>query len=95
MELNIEAVLIEALARKVAEAITPILTEQVVEAVGRLDGPPLLSVEEAGRYLARSKRAVEAMIFDGKLPVVRDGRSVRLSRKALDAWIEDHTEQSY
>jgi excisionase family DNA binding protein len=49
---------------------------------------PLLTVEEAAKYLGRSARAVRHLIATGSLPVVREGRSIRLDRRELDRWIE-------
>jgi len=50
----------------------------------------LLNVAEAAVYLGRSKSAVQNMIYDRELPVVRNGRRVHLLRKDLDSWIEKH-----
>ena len=52
--------------------------------------PELLTVEEAGVYLGRTKCAVEHLIHDKELPVVRR-KGVRLRRSDLDAWIEKYT----
>lgn len=45
-----------------------------------------LNVPEVLR-IARS-RAYE-LVADGEIPVVKIGRSVRVSRKELDRWLED------
>lgn len=84
---TLEGILADALASRVVAAVEAQLAEQPVKIQ-----PALLTVEQAGEYLARSTRAVEAMIQESKLRVVRDGRTVRLARKDLDAWIENHTE---
>jgi excisionase family DNA binding protein len=52
--------------------------------------PRLLTAKEAGEYIGRSPQAVRHMIFQQELPVIRQGRNVRLDRKDLDAWIENH-----
>jgi excisionase family DNA binding protein len=49
---------------------------------------PLLTVEEAAKYLGRTARAVRHLIATGSLPVVREGRSIRLDRRELDRSIE-------
>jgi len=50
--------------------------------------PVLLSVKDAGVYIGRSEQAVQHLIFEKELPVVRVGRRVHLDRRDLDAWIE-------
>ncbi len=53
--------------------------------------PRLLSVEDAGVYLGRTKEAVQYMIANGNLPVVRDGRRVFLDIEELHRWIETNS----
>lgn len=50
--------------------------------------PALLTVEEAGTYLGRTAFAVQHLIAERVLPVVRVGRRVHLHRADLDRWIE-------
>jgi len=50
--------------------------------------PALLTVKEAAVYIGRSEQAVQHLIFQKELPVVRVGRRVHLDRRDLDAWIE-------
>lgn len=50
--------------------------------------PMLLNVKEAAVYIGRSEQAVQHLIFQKDLPVVRIGRRVHLDRRDLDAWIE-------
>jgi excisionase family DNA binding protein len=50
--------------------------------------PALFTVKEAAVYLGRSEQAVQHLIFQKELPVVRVGRRVHLDRRDLDAWIE-------
>lgn len=50
----------------------------------------LFNVSEAALYIGRSKSAVQNMIYDRELPVVRNGRRVHLLKKDLDDWIEKH-----
>jgi excisionase family DNA binding protein len=52
----------------------------------------LLRAEEAGIVLGISRSKVFEMLRRGELPVVRLGRSVRIPRKPLAAWIEARTE---
>jgi excisionase family DNA binding protein len=48
----------------------------------------LLSVDEAARYLSRSKLEVYNMVANGELPAVRHGRRTMLDIRDLDHWIE-------
>lgn len=50
--------------------------------------PVLLNVKDAGVYLGRTEQAVQHLVFQKELPVVRVGRRVHLDRRDLDAWIE-------
>lgn len=52
--------------------------------------PALFTVKEAAIYLGRSEQAVQHLIFQKELPVVRVGRRVHLDRRDLDAWIENN-----
>jgi excisionase family DNA binding protein len=61
---------------------------RVVELLKSGDEPRMLTVMEASRYISRSERSVRQMITDGVLPVMREGRAVRLDRAALDRWID-------
>ena len=51
--------------------------------------PSLLRAEEVARMLNISRSKVFALMASGEIPgVVRIGRSVRVSRLALERWIE-------
>ena len=83
-----------------SEQFLSLIAERIADEVanrltGKLEQPHgvervLLNVAEAAVYLGRSKSAVQNMIYDRELPVVRNGRRVHLARKDLDAWIEKH-----
>ena len=49
----------------------------------------LLTAAQAGEYLGRSEAAVRQMIFKKQIPVVRDGRNVRIDVRDLDDRIDD------
>jgi excisionase family DNA binding protein len=49
----------------------------------------LLTAKEAGEYLGRSEHAIRQLIHKHQIPVVRDGRNVRLDLRDLDARIDD------
>jgi excisionase family DNA binding protein len=77
--------LVQAIAEKVMAKIRPELSGGAPSS--RVQ-PALFSVKEAAVYLGRSEQAVQHLIFQRDLPVVRVGRRVHLDRRGLDAWIE-------
>lgn len=79
--------LVIAIAAEVVRQIEPrikAITPHVIQ-------PALLSVQQAGAYLGRSEQAVQHLIFDNEIPVVRHGRRVHLRRVDLDKWIDSNT----
>ncbi len=54
--------------------------------------PELLTVREAASLLRLSRSHTYDLIREGALPVVYLGRSVRVPRRALIAWIERQTQ---
>jgi excisionase family DNA binding protein len=52
--------------------------------------PRLLTAKQAADYIGRSEQAVRHLIHQRDIPVVRNGRCVRLDRKDLDRWIENN-----
>jgi excisionase family DNA binding protein len=75
-----------------AKALATELFERLKPEIARLGSPSvqpaLLTVKEAGVYLGRSEAAIQHLIFERQLPVVRVGRRVHLHRRDLDAFIE-------
>ncbi len=53
--------------------------------------PLLLHVAEAARLLGCSRSKAYELVATASIPTVRLGRSVRVPRRALEAWIEAHT----
>ncbi len=72
------------LAVQIAELLREEIARLVVPSVERV----LLTAKQAGVYLGRSEQAVQHLIFQRELPVVRVGRRVHLHKRDLDAWIE-------
>jgi excisionase family DNA binding protein len=56
-----------------------------------LVGVTLLRAEEVGRVLRIGRTKTFELLVSGELPVVRIGRVVRVSKAALDRWIDEHT----
>jgi len=48
----------------------------------------LYSIPEAAVYLGRTVWAVREMLYNGKMPFIKDGRRVMLDIRDIDAWIE-------
>lgn len=53
--------------------------------------PRLMTVPDAASYLGLSEAALRTLMYRRGIPFVKNGRSVRLDRKTLDQWIDDHT----
>lgn len=53
--------------------------------------PLLISLEETARLLRISRGKAYQMAATGDLPVVRMGRSVRVRRDRLQAWLDERT----
>ena len=49
----------------------------------------LLTIPEVAEKLGISKSKVNLLVSDGGLPVVRIGRSVRISVEALQTWLAE------
>jgi len=48
-----------------------------------------ISPRECATYLSLHPQTVYALIYQGKLPVARIGRSLRVDKKKLDELLED------
>jgi excisionase family DNA binding protein len=83
---------LSALIRSLAEQIAAILKSELEGLKTGKVPPALFDVKQAAAYLGRSEHAMEHMIFQRDLPVVRVGRRVQLHRTDLDAWIEKNKE---
>ena len=81
---------ISVLARALAEELSGVLREEFQRLRSQTVLPALLTVKEAAVYLGRSEQAIQHLILQKLLPVVRVGRRVHLDRRDLDAFIEKH-----
>jgi excisionase family DNA binding protein len=79
---------IDGLIDVIAERVAAKLRDQPADTGGATMKPRLLTAEQAGAYLGRTKEGVEHMIAAGKLPVVRADRRVFLDVRDLDRWID-------
>lgn len=52
-------------------------------------GTLLLRIPEVARELGIARSLAYEMARDGRLPVVRIGKAVRVPRRRLEQWIED------
>lgn len=48
----------------------------------------LFSLQDTAIYLGRSLNAVRQMLWDGKLPFIKDGKRIFIDVRDLDTWIE-------
>ncbi len=79
-------------------AFSDLIAAKVAERIAGPDKGPqirprLLTVDDAARYLGRTKEAVQHMIASGKLKVVKSDRRVFLDVQDLDLWIEKNKMQ--
>lgn len=56
--------------------------------------PDLLSVPDSSEYLAVSERFIRRMVSEGRVPVVKLGKHVRIRRSDLDAYIAASTREA-
>lgn len=80
-------VVIDALGERVAAKVLAGLAQRGTTAAVN---PRLLTVEQAAVYVGRTTEAMQHLIAEGKLPVVRADRRVFLDLKDLDQWIEQN-----
>jgi excisionase family DNA binding protein len=48
----------------------------------------LFSLQDSSIYLGRSINSVRQMLWDGKIPFIKDGKRVFIDVKDLETWIE-------
>jgi excisionase family DNA binding protein len=80
---------IEAIADRVAAKVIEKLDSNVIAGAGQVKAR-LLTIEEGAKYLGRTKKALEHMIADKAVPIVRCDRRIFLDRMDLDRWIESN-----
>jgi excisionase family DNA binding protein len=78
------------LVKMMAIEITGMLKAELAKLASPGVQPALLTVKQAALYIGRSEQAVQHLIFQKELPVVRNGRRVHLDRRDLDGWIENN-----
>ncbi len=52
--------------------------------------PRLLTVKETAVFLGRSIPSVRELVWNGSLPIVREGRRIHFDLLDLEKWIEQH-----
>lgn len=82
---TLETLLAEQIAAQVQARLEEYLAARPLEVQQML-----FTVPQAAIYLGRTTKALQHMIADGKLPLVRDGRRLHLHRADLDKWIEEN-----
>jgi excisionase family DNA binding protein len=85
-----DATAFDGLAKALANELVERLRPEIARLAFPVIQPALLTVKEAAVYLGRSEQAIQHLIFEKDLPVVRKGRRVHLDRRDLDAFIEKH-----
>ncbi len=67
----------------------PSLTDPNVPGADTRDAPLLLTAEQAARLLSVSRSRIYEWLQSGELPSVSLGRSRRVSRRALEAFVAE------
>lgn len=73
-----------SLAQEIYEVSQPVPATQLPEQL-------LLRPTEVARVLGIGRSTVYELIHAGELPTIHVGRAVRISRRAVEAWIEQRT----
>jgi excisionase family DNA binding protein len=81
----------DALITAIADEVVRKLAPKLAAATPNVILPALLTVKDAATYIGRTEQAVQHLVFQRRLPVVRSGRRVHLRRSDLDRWIEENT----
>ena len=55
-----------------------------------IESPLLLRVPEVARTLGIARSLAYEMARDGRLPTIHIGKAVRIPRRRLETWIEEH-----
>lgn len=82
---------------KRGKAVQQIATSPQIQKVDQLTPAPqfpeqlLLRPTEVARVLGIGRSTVYELIHAGELPTIHVGRAVRISRRAVEAWIEQRT----
>ncbi len=50
--------------------------------------PRLLALKDAAQYLGRSVWGMRSLAWDGKIPVIQDGKKIYFDVKDLDKYVE-------
>jgi len=79
---------LDVLADKIAGLVAGKVLAQMNKSQGHQKA--LLTIAEAAHYIGRSKPALENLIYNRQIPVVRRGRRVHLHKQDLDDWINKH-----
>ena len=78
------------LAKELAAEVTLLVRQELARSAMPGVQPRLYDVRQAAVYLGRSEQAVQHLIFDKAIPVVRIGKRVHLDREDMDDWIEQN-----
>lgn len=68
-------------------------SQSIVELAPRRETQPeplLLRTSEVARLLSLSRTTIHELVNSGQLPAVRVGRAIRISRAAVERFIEQH-----
>jgi len=81
---------LNALVEAIAERVAVKVLSQLPAKPPMVDEPLLLTIEQAARKLGRTVPAIEHLIREGKLPVVRIDRRVSIDWRDILSLVECH-----
>ena len=82
-------VLLAALADALAERVAARLDTRTGDGAAAVK-PRLLTIEQAAVYLGRTKEAIQHLIAERRIQVVRSDRRVFVDVRDLERWIEEN-----
>src|SRR2546426_8296615 len=88
--LGVLDVSLKALIQAVAKEVASVVRADLARDGGTGVKQRLMTVEQAGVYLGRTKEAVQHLMDSGKISTVRPDRRVFIDIRDLDRWIEEN-----
>ncbi len=76
--------LIDTIAKKVVEQITPLLRQN-----SKSNDNELMTVEELADYLKVKKSTIYDKVHNRTIPFLKNGNTLRFRRKHIDLWLQN------
>ncbi len=76
--------LIDTIAKKVVEQITPLLKQN-----SKNNDNELMTVEEVASHLRKKPQSIYDKVYAKSIPFLKHGNSLRFRRKHIDLWLQN------